>query len=135
MRILTLLMLLSLTNGAWAQHASGDFVGTKYFEDPAYGTLKVDVRFIGEPIYAKFEMEITVLCKDRRRVKNLVQPAWEEVIPKERICKFVENEAKMTAPSVVSLTFGTSPLTRGQAECKGWTQPFTIRDLCTAWNN
>lgn len=127
-RIITLLLVALFALPAVAK----DYV----FKDESYGTLKVKVRYVGEPAYAKDQMEILVLCKDRRRIKNLITPTWEVVLPRESICAFVEESIKFNrADSEVTLMFGTSEFAPGPATCSGWTQPFRIKELCSAWSN
>ncbi len=96
------------------------------------GTIKISLLDVG-PIYARFEMHISVLCKDRRSLKNLVTPTWEDVLPKENICVFSQPRFNESTTEL-TITFGTSKFGPGQARCnQGWTQKFNLKELCSAW--
>lgn len=126
MRALILLMLLAFAGPAFGE--------THTFSRADVGTLKIALRDVG-PIYARFEMHVSVLCKDERRVKNLILPAWEDVIPKENVCFFGEPKFD-EATGEVTIAFGTSKFRPGQARCdEGWTQKFNLRELCGEWRN
>jgi hypothetical protein len=104
------------------------------FGNEEIGYLNVRTEDTG-PAYERYRMYVTVTCKDRRRVKNLVSPVAEEIIPVEDVCILLKptyNE-KTTDVTVI---FGKSTREVGEGKCTdGYTQTFNIEKLCSAWSN
>lgn len=127
MRHITLLLLILMSGLARAE--------VYHFAVPGTGTLRVSLIDRG-PIYEKFIMEIMVLCEDQRRVRNVISPTWETVIPKETVCYFNPRPPFNRQTGEATLTFGKSKFGPGQASCdEGWQQTFNVRQLCSAWRN
>ena len=104
-------------------------------KDAELGTLRVQIIEIGEPIYQPLKMRVSVLCKDRRLQRNLIQPTWQDVMPVQSICDFRPHHYDSNKRQL-TLHFTTSEPTSGQAKCDaGWSQNFNFSELCSAWRN
>lgn len=108
------------------------FAKTFSFGNEKIGFVKIEYVDVG-PTYERYRMHITVTCKDRRTVKNLVVPVAEDVIPAEYVCAYAPPTYDPDKTEV-KITFGKAVMQIGPAGCDGYTQPFNIELLCSAWS-
>lgn len=125
MKTILLLIPLLLALPAFAQAkepSGGKLVKSFEIEEKGKGTLKVEVRDVGEPVYQPYRMTVSVRCRKDKK--------WDTLLTDEAICDFRPHEyAKKT--KVMTLHFSSSEVAPGPAQCNAhWTQTFDLGKIC-----
>ena len=125
----TIVMLLFAINAQAAEkgHASKT-LSTFSASAPGIGSLRVEVKDLGEPVYRPLQLTISVSCKNKASGTKKVVP---EILKQESICDYRDAQYDERSKTL-TIHYSTSEFSLEQAKCDGhWSQAFDLRELCS----
>ena len=109
-------------------------IANEKVSDPDLAEIRISVTDYGEPVFAPYQMKITVLCKDNRMSKTATFPKWTLARPAQAICAWGSHNYDSSSKTLF-VTIGEAAMVVGDAPCE--TAPpksIDIKKVCARWN-